>query len=69
MSSLYVTAKTDDMEYTLDQIFLGIAFQIESDDNNEDGTRIAQATWDGNLEQQIVYRIDSLDEVTSYQIV
>lgn len=67
MSSLYVTAETNDMEYTLDQIFLGVAFEIESDDNNEDGTRTAHVTWGGNLVQQITYRCEQL--VTSYQIL
>ena len=69
MSSLYVTAETNDSEYTLDQIFLGIAFEIEADDKNEDGTRTVHATWLGNCEHQIVHRCAGMNEIKDYQII
>lgn len=67
MTSLYLRTD-DDTYFVLAQIFLGVTYEVESDDVHEDHTHTIHATWRGNCFEQVKYRCDRLDEVIDYQI-
>ena len=68
MTSLYLRTD-DDVFHVLDQIFLAVAFEIESADTNDDNTHTVHATWQGNCMSQVMYRCYNLEEVIDYQIL
>jgi len=73
MFNLYVTAKTDYMESVLSDLLAPMEFGILSDDDNEDGTRIAIAEVytekDSYVAQYIEDRSSEIPAVVSYQII